>query len=541
MKLLIVDDEIQIRAGLQEGIVWDELGIEEVYTAQNGIEALEICNQYKPEIVITDIRIPGMSGLELGKVIKNRYEPVEVIVLSGYSEFEYAREAISIRVFQYLLKPIRVNVLIECVKGAKEKIEEYRTANHDRDEFRCLNRTRILQQMMMSNLMLSTDDERIFRKQLKGNISNDVVVGVFSVDILLEKELDQFGRLLEIQLHEILEKNKAQELFWERGNLFFVMEVFSKNDRKRKLEFLKKDMELYNQMLKEHYQNTISIAVSDVGTLKMAAILFRETESILKKRMYVGSACFLEKEEQDYNSQITLSPIDTRELQQRIESLDYSHVHIYIQKVFREMEENRVTSIAFAKSVCVQMKDVLLQTMKNKGIDLEGIFEHNQMLFKEIPEYFTLTEYRIWTENIYQIILQGLSTLSGTSHSRVILQAVDYISKNYAKSINLEMTAEYVNKSKNYFSYLFKKELGISFVEYLNQVRIEAAKKLLETTDEKTYEISEKVGYSDYKYFSSVFKKLTGISPAQYKKCLNRKISDNFVKSSSVWEKESLV
>lgn len=80
------------------------------------------------------------------------------------------------------------------------------------------------------------------------------------------------------------------------------------------------------------------------------------------------------------------------------------------------------------------------------------------------------------------------------------------------------MTAEYVNKSKNYFSYLFKKELGISFVEYLNQVRVEAAKKLLDTTDEKTYEISEKVGYSDYKYFSSVFKKITGVSPAQYKK-----------------------
>lgn len=168
--------------------------------------------------------------------------------------------------------------------------------------------------------------------------------------------------------------------------------------------------------------------------------------------------------------------------------------------------------------MCEQLKNLLLQTMLNKGIDLEGIFEHNQSLLNEIPEFFTLKEYETWIENLYQVILDGLSKLTGKQHSRLVLQAVDYISQNYAKSINLEMTAEYVSKSKNYFSYLFKKELGISFVEYLNQVRVEAAKKLLDTTDEKTYEISEKVGYSDYKYFSSVFKKITGVSPAQYKK-----------------------
>ena len=518
MKLLIVDDEIQIRTGLQEGIPWDEIGFEQVYTAQNGIEALEICNQYKPEIVITDIRIPGMSGLELGKIIKNRYEPVEVIVLSGYSEFEYAREAISIRVFQYLLKPIRVNELIECVKGAKYKIEEYWSENQGRNEYRVLNRKRILQQMMMSNLLLSAEDEQLFRQQIEKDILKEIIVGVFSVDILLDKELDRFGHLLETDLHEILEKNKAQELFWERGNLFFIMDVFSGYDRKRKMNSLREDIETYNQLLKKEFKNTISTAVSDVGSVKEIAILFRETENILKKRMYLGSASFLEKEANDDEQKLTLSPIDTKEMQQRIESLDYAHVHIYIQKVFQKLRDNRVTSIDFVKSICEQLKNLLLQTMMNKGIDLAGIFEHNQSLLNEIPEYFTLKEYEEWTENLYQVILQGLSKLSGTQHSRVVLQAVDYISKNYAKSINLEMTAEYVNKSKNYFSYLFKKELGISFVEYLNQVRVEAAKKLLDTTDEKTYEISEKVGYSDYKYFSSVFKKITGVSPAQYKK-----------------------
>lgn len=518
MRLLIVDDEIQIRTGLQEGIPWDEIGFEEVYVAQNGIEALDICSQYRPEIVITDIRIPGMSGLELGKTIKKRYEPVEVIMLSGYSEFEYAREAISIRAFQYLLKPIQINELIECVKGAKKRVEEFWTESQSKNEYHVLNRKRILQQMMMRNLVLSKEDENLFQEQMKNRISKEIVVGVFSVDILLERELDQFGHFLESRFYEILERNRAQELFWERGNLFFVLDVFSEQDRRRKLDSLKKDVESLNELLKKEYQNSFSLAVSGIGSVKEAAILFREAETVLKKRMYLGSSGFFEKEACDQEQKMILNPVDTKEMQQRLESLDYSHVHIYIEKIFKELEESRVTAVDFVKAVCEQLKNILLQTMINKGIDLEGIFEYNQNLLNELPEYFTLKEYEMWIENLYQVILQGLSSLSGKRHSRVVLQAVDFISKNYAKNINLEMTAEHVNKSKNYFSYLFKKELGISFVEYLNQVRVEAAKHLLDTTDERTYEISEEVGYSDYKYFSSVFKKMTGLSPAQYKK-----------------------
>ncbi|MBO5160289.1 MAG: response regulator [Lachnospiraceae bacterium] len=201
MKLLIVDDEIQIRNGLQEGLPWDEIGFEEVYTAQNGIEALEICNQYKPEVVITDIQLPGMSGLTLGKNIKSSYEPVEVILLSGYSEFEYAKEAIAIGVFRYLLKPIRVSELIECVKGALEKIEEYEKENLVKDKYYALNRTRILQQMLMSNLLLNNEDEQIFHEQFRNKMSKEIAVGVFSVDVLLDKKLDRFGRLLEANLH----------------------------------------------------------------------------------------------------------------------------------------------------------------------------------------------------------------------------------------------------------------------------------------------------------------------------------------------------
>lgn len=509
---------MQIRTGLKEGIPWDEIGFHEVYTAENGIEALELCDKIQPEIIITDIQMPGLNGLELGKEIKKRYQPAEVIILSGYSDFEYAREAIAIRAFDYLLKPIRINELIERVQNARSRIDLFYAEKKDKTELHTINRIRTIQQMIMSKEPLTVEEEKRFREQIKFKLSNLVVIGVCSVDKQLSKGQDDFDCYLETCMHEMLNKYKAEELYCEKGNLFFIMDVFSENDRKRKVHILKKEIQELNKIFEQQYGNTISLALSGAGDVRHVTSLLKEAESSLKKRMYSGAACVWEWQETDEQPKITLNPINISELTKRIESFDYPHVCVYLQEVFQVLKENKITSVDFVKSICEQLKNILFQTVLNSGINLGGIFENNETLLNEIPEYFTLSEYEIWIKDFYESVLKGLSKLSGKQHSRVILQAVDYISQNYAQNINLEMAAEYVNKSKNYFSYLFKKELGISFVEYLNVVRIEAAKQLLDTTAEKTYEISEKVGYSDYKYFSSVFKKTTGMSPAQYKK-----------------------
>lgn len=518
MKLLIADDEMQIRTGLEIGIDWKELGFHEVYTAENGVEALDLCRKYQPELVITDIRMPGMDGLELGKRISMMYSPVEIIILSGYSEFEYAREAIKLGAYDYLLKPINIRELIERVKKACEKVEKSVNDSAKKKELLILERIRTLQQLIMSRGIFSEEEEKSFASELKNKYGNEILVGVCSVDVLHEKNLDQFGIYLEKCMVEILEKYKAETLYWERGNLFFIMDIFSAAEFQRKKEALRKEQADLNSILKNQFENTVTIALSSQGKLKEAAVLFRECEEVLCKRMYSGKEAFLLPDERKNADKIMLSPINTEKLKSRIESLDYEHIHLYLKEIFASMRESRITSEDYVKAICSLLKDELLKTLSEQGIDIDGIFEHNRVLINEIPDYSTLSEFENWIDTLYQMILTGLSDLSGKRHSRVILQAVDYISQNYTGDINLEMTAEYVNKSKNYFSYLFKKELGISFIEYLNRVRVEAAKKLLDTTDDKTYEISEKIGYSDYKYFSSVFKKQTGMSPIQYKK-----------------------
>lgn len=518
MKVLIADDERQIRSGLQEGIPWGNLGFNEVYVAENGIEALALCRQYQPELVITDIRMPGMDGLELGEKLRTLYAPVEIIILSGYSEFDYARSAITMGAFDYLLKPIRIKEFVECIKKVHYKLERYFQDCQDKSEINVINRTRTLQQMMMSKELLAESERKIFLEQFQLKITGDIVIGVCSVDGVFEYDLDQFGLYLEKCMHDLFQKYKGEELYWERGNLFFLLSVFSQAELMHRISILKEEFLNCNKILKNQFGNTVTIALSRIGSVSEAAILFRETEQILKKRLYCGKESFLEQEDEIISNKIMLNPIKEEELKKRIESLDYEHIHLYLEEIFEELILEKVVSADFVRSICEQLKNYLIKVLMDKGIDVAGIFENNRNLLHEIPEYFTIREYEAWIDTLYQMILKGLSSLSGKQHSRVILQAVDYISKNFSGNINLENTAEYVQKSKNYFSYLFKKELGISFIDYLNQVRVEEAKKLLDTTDDKSYEISYKTGFNDYKYFSSVFKKITGMSPAQYKK-----------------------
>lgn len=515
MKLLIVDDEVQIRTGLEAGIPWETLGISKVFTANNGIEAIQICKKEKPQIVITDIRMPEISGLEMGRKIKEMYNPVEVIILSGYSEFEYARKALEIGAFDYLLKPIRIKELVACVEKSKKKIEDFYLEMKQKTRVSELVEAYKILNLLKQKKALKKNEIEIFETFCSTELKNQILVGICELDQLDEKVDRDTQILIDKKIVELIDKGNRIKINNKRYAI--IISVISDFDQERKVNTLQQKQKKINETLKKEMETTFSISLSEKGDSKEIPRLYLQAERLMRKRMYLGKEMFVDGKEKK-EIKIRQNPLDPSMVRKTIERLDYEYMHQYIQEIFLNLESQKVDSEDFVRSICEQLKSILFQVMLEKGIDIEKICENNQEFLNDIPRYLTIDEYKNWIDTFYEMMIQGLSALSGKQHSRAILKAVDFISQNYSRNINLEITAEYVQKSKNYFSYLFKKELGVSFVEYLNIVRIGEAKKLLDTTDDRTYEIAEKVGFSDYKYFSSVFKKIVGVSPSKYKK-----------------------
>lgn len=518
MKVLIADDEMQIRTGLEQGIDWKEIGISEVLTADNGVAALELARVHQPEIVLTDIRMPGIDGLELSRQLAKLYEPLKIIIMSGYSEFNYAREAIKIGVMDYLIKPICIEELMEKVQSAEAFITEQIHEGKYKLDYLEKNKEKQLIKFVTLSILPDTDIDEFLRTYTRLELSNKVFMGCISLDKLSLNLWNQVFIYLTNYLEGSLFALKAAVLYSKDSQILFLAEAFTNQEMTHKMGKLSAYFGELNRMLENQYQVTVSVFFSECAACIELPVLYEQCLEAGKHRLYTGKESFLEYSKLKEGTKQGYVNFNEGSLKEQIKLFSYEKAMEYVQKEFYRLKEERVISESMIKELCIRFKNSMVSTLMEKGIDIESMFGYNISLLTEIPECISIDEYLAWVDNLYYLVLQGVIQLEGKNHSRLTVQAVNYISQNYNQNIDLESVAEYVNKSKNYFSYLFKKELGISFVEYLNQVRIENAKILLTSSAKMTYEIAEEVGYSDYKYFCSVFKKYTGASPGQYRK-----------------------
>lgn len=518
MKLLIVDDELQIRTGLAEEINWTELGIEQVYVAENGIEAVELCESYQPEIVITDIRMPGIDGLELSRQVMELYQPVEIIILSGYSDFNYAKQAIDFGAKAYLLKPINVKELIGVVSDAIESIKAQEEVSEYKTQYEQMSRKEKLMRLIEQQGELDEEELLAFNGLTGIKTTASVLLGMVSVDKIKSASTNQIGIYLKSIIEEVMCDQPTSMLYWHDNALLFICHYRSAAEHVRVKSNFSNRLVQMNQMLKAQFDSSVSLAVSSLSSAKYVPRLYCECQEAIKHRLYLGEACYLSADDLGLSSEVWLSPLNTNGLKRAIEVFDHRSAHEYIEALFANISEMKVTSSDFIRDICISMKKTLIETIQEKGINAEQIIKDYPMLVKDIPTFVTGTEYYEWMDHLYYVVIDKFEQLGGEKHSRVIIQAVDYISNHYSEDISLTLLSAYTGKSKNYLGHLFKKEMKVSFIDYLNDIRISEAKIRLRNTDDMIYEISESVGFSDYKYFSSIFKKYVGTSPLKYRK-----------------------
>lgn len=526
-KILLVDDEDKIREGIRKAINWKAMGVEKVITAPNGIEAWELYQLYKPDLVITDIRMPGMDGIELSKKIYEMSDKVRLIYLSAYSDFDYAMNAIKLGINDYVLKPANVSELTERINSILKEIEKEEYEESVNSHFEKLYKENLIRDVVEGNIKSPDMIKEGMLKFYQFDALGKMAVLVFEIDHYFSDVQTRYAEDLQFMKAHIKTvicnalavnfKGQNLEAQDKENQIAFVQKVISGeeiNFRQRIANVhasINKDLSVNNSI-------TVSAGVSLAGKMEDIADKYKDCRSILGKKFYDGPGILLVSDS-PYTFGKTELISDEFKAGESIEHQDLNDLPAYLDSMFQEAIRCEAEP-ELVRKACYQIRDVWIASINRTKEQFELWFADDLEFLCGNHRYDTYLEYRHWLEAVYSIIVSKMS--DPVNYSSVIIEAVKYIQHCYAEDLNVSRVAEKVGITPNYFSHLFKKEMGIAFSEYLNKIRIIAAKKMLKEPLLMGYEVADKVGFQNYHYFTKVFKRMEGVSPSEFKKGISR-------------------
>lgn len=507
MRLMIVDDDRQIREGITYGIEWRNLGIDHVECFKNGMEALAAFQKDFFDIVLTDISMPGMSGIELMKEIKKLSAMTAVVLISGYEEFEYARVAIKYGAQDYILKPIHLDKVTDIIQEITTREIDNRKIHYIAREAEktkgfqiLLNRWKkengILPEEIQKYLVntCSFADSGPFLEVL---IEDDQKSGCFA-DSTVEKGIRQ--KITEIYAghkHCIISIDNNRELLVIHSPASAMYFFYLQNMGQR----LK--TEINTEPMRDH-----SLSVSSAGPFAIGELFngYNRCLQLMELRYFHGGNQFFSANGQpDVSADREVLETNFEQMTKKFDRLQINELQELCRKTeeqFRLLGREEVVNYVF-----LQLREVCSRSLAE---------ERPEELIKKLRQCETFADtMQFWVQKLEEI----KGKMEGTDGlSKEMREAILFIQRNYEKRITTEDVAEYLNISSGHLSRLFRKELNESPKRYINLYRIRIAENLLRTTNMKIYEVADRVGIADYKYFAQVFKSITGVKPLDIRK-----------------------
>lgn len=537
MLVLIVDDEMEIREGLRANFPWREYGIDEAIAADDGDTALAVARERNPDLIVTDIRMKRMSGLELLETLASeRPEGWKSIVVSGYDDFGMVRQAMKLGAMDYILKPINTAELGEIVR---RMIDQLRKEKMDRD-----NRNQMTSHLqsalpkMRDEVMRELIEvpynpyretriaHRLRTLQLDWIMESKLAAMLIEVDDLksienrggsrMEKELILFG-IGNVVKQTLEEECRLRSVLYPDSNNRWVA-VLECPDADR-LESYKELGTLCVQRVNRYVKVNVTVALcSQAEPASRLHALYAETEDVLEHKAVYGGNRLLtghgwENEKEQGNPSI----------QQPEEALDlvrYGTDEDIRSAMERFVEMVQGWGIAAIRDIQQRIFEWLLDLFKKAAAVgwTDRSWERNPMLvWERLEQYDTLESLRDQTEQFLLAMAADFRT-HATAPGQIIQEADRIIRRRYSESLTLPSVAAEVHVTPVWLSKLFKKELRKTFLEYLTDIRMEKAKKMLADVQYKIYEVSAQVGYKDPVHFTKLFKKQTGLTPKEYRR-----------------------
>nr|WP_186811721.1 response regulator [Paenibacillus xylanexedens] len=544
-QILLVDDESYVIDDLEISFPWDQYRIERIHKAYSGMQALSILEEQTVDIVITDISMPVMNGLELIRQIKAVKPNLPCILLTGYAEFEYAKEATKYGVVEYLLKPLDVEKLASCLEKTVLSIEEqirralsYEQAMNSFREHLPSLKDRLLNQLIEGN-RYSEDvlNDKLGHYQLPFSAEDNVQL----VLVRLEEHFTRYTTT-SLQLFEYAVTNIACELFntafytWHCRDhydyLVFLLKSAGPDNNEwhtspdtnhnEQLTKQKQDQDLTHLSLQLHHnvneylKGGISVILSHGGRLQQdIRDMYEQALSALKKQVGNGTGYFLSLEE-------SYRPVSIRSLHILYEPPTFNHLLETAQwEVFKErLHRIKIGYTALPEQTEEHLDEIQIVLLsafhyiahKNQALlsDLVGNERVPRVPFRSVSQ---LTD---WADNMLDRLRIKLEEQSFDEQHDVIHQIKTFVSANL-HSLSLQSIADHVSLHPVYVSKLFKQFQGISLSEYILSVKMDLALYLLNHSQDKVYEISEKLGYANSQYFIKVFRDKFGMTPQEYR------------------------
>lgn len=531
LKVFLVEDESVIRDGLRDNIPWQQYGFQFVGEAADGEMALPLIRKTRPDVLITDIKMPFMDGLSLSRIVSKEFPKTKIVIISGYDDFEYARQAIEVGVDQFLLKPITRLMLKKTLLELKEKIEQewdkndyqiqYQTEMHVYEQF---SRRRFMEKVLTGELTV----KEIYEEASK--LSLEITAPCYNLLLFYLQEknpdlsgegMEDFMRKQDEVLHYFLRHPEYLLFRWNASSYG----VLIRSEAAQIGELTEKGLAHIRDFCtdQEHLEWYVAEG-NPVERLSLLPECYRQVNHYFAYRfimpdLHVLSEVTLEdylnsQEEQNIDS-VDPSTMAQEVIRDFLEHGNESEIHDFVESYLQSISR-ALKSRMFRAYVVLNIRFTTIAYVESLGASKEEYMEKigdyaQEMNIEpdEVPAYFV---------NMLQAAFDIREQESNSQNKKLISRALAYIDENYMHdSLSLNTVAAEAEVSANYLSAVFSQNMKKTFVEYVTEKRMGKAKKLLKSTALSSGEIAAQVGYKDSHYFSFVFKKTQGMSPREYR------------------------
>lgn len=530
IKIFLAEDEFVIREGIKNSIDWESNGYTFVGDAGDGELAFPIIKKEKPDILLTDIRMPFMDGLELSRLVKNELPDTEIIILSGFEEFEYAREAIKIGVAEYLTKPISAADLLARIDSVAEGIRKRREEEALREQYHreMEEANRLEQKDLFKNLVAGgTSLSALITMAEKVNVS---ITAVCYNLVLLKyvsnrHEQQEFsGSVLKLDEATDKEAQRLNALSFDRtpeGKAYLFMggsedEISTAID-----EFKRTVASMASEYDSVHFFGGVGNTVFRISEIPACyedaskAFAYRYFEEEDKFYNTCKNIAGFKPTSDDFNIEdINPRQFSRNQIQGFLKTGTTEEAGYFVDAFFRELGDTAVKSNMFRQYIAMDAYFAVAEFVESTGRSKESVetFGANSEVLK------TVEETRAYIVRIITDAVASRDKIANNRYSLVVNEVYAYVEENYRlEELSLNQIAAHVNFSPSHLSMVFSQETGQTLIKYITDVRINKAKELLRCTNKRSSEISAMVGYQDPHYFSYLFKKSQGITPTDYR------------------------